>query len=718
MFQLTWQDATAWRSHAGTAPIPPGPADPAVDRAGIFYWEEHCVECSAPQCYSACQLFVARRDGRCARFLYGILPNPDVSGLFAYGADISFRRWAKLETKWPARPAMKSVHQVRFQGKWVNRVEHLTGKLVPLAQRLWPQKRFSGNCTHVRRNVIRGLSTAPKSHTVTPDALYVKCFSPETQTIRIQLELVTTAPVFRTSLTIHPGWNEHVIDAAELLDRAAGLPGRLQLSIENDLQVRLIFTWLDLVCFSETSPRRKKSPTDLARSGSGLHQIRHQSTSTAASTAVASSTTMVAVDSSTNSAPASDTSPPVSAAPASVKPAAKVKCVAWDLDNTLWSGVIGDAGPDGVTASPVILNMIRQLDERGILQTVVSKNEHAVAWKKIEQLNLADYFLYPAIHWGPKSRSVEQIAGELNINVDTFAVIDDSSFERAEIVSSLPQVRVFDPAEGVSILQRLEFDVPVTAESKIRRQSYLTEARRRTVSQSWRGDYSDFLRSCNMVLQIRRPQPDDRPRCLELIQRSNQFNLSGKRYTPDEFDRLLESSSDESFCIEVSDSFGGYGIVGFASFHNDPRDPQLTEFVLSCRVAQKMVEPTFLLWYAARLHRRGVTHLSALLNVTDRNKPLQDVLKSLQFERVAQQGNQQLLRMTFEDHPKVPDVISLDDGTLSEHNSGDRTSCETHGDGFDGGRAGCDALQAIPLRSHTDFRSNDFPAISSERKAA
>ena len=132
-------------------------------------------------------------------------------------------------------------------------------------------------------------------------------------------------------------------------------------------------------------------------------------------------------------------------------PAKKIKCVCWDLDNTLWNGVIGDDGTDGVIVNNKIIDLINEFDKKGILQTITSKNEYEIAWSKIKQLGLDKFFLYPAINWGPKSESIKQIAKELNIGIDTFALIDDSEWEREEVSSNCPQVRVYHPDKIITL---------------------------------------------------------------------------------------------------------------------------------------------------------------------------------------------------------------------------------------------------------------------------
>ena len=277
------------------------------------------------------------------------------------------------------------------------------------------------------------------------------------------------------------------------------------------------------------------------------------------------------------------------------KPANKVKCVAWDLDNTLWQGVAGDAGKDGVRLNEDAVALMRQLDERGILQTIASKNTYEVVWPFIEESGLNRYFLYPAINWGRKSRNLMSIAKELNININTFALIDDSVFERDEVKSELPQVRVYDVDEIKDILSKAEFDVPVTSETKLRRQSYQLEVKRKRICASWDGDYDSFLKSCEMRLRLFTPcDAASSDRCLELINRSNQYNISGVRYTKEEFAGLLADNDTCCYAISVSDKYGDYGIVGFASTVVAGDTLCLKDFVMSCRVAQKKVERAFI----------------------------------------------------------------------------------------------------------------------------
>lgn len=229
-----------------------------------------------------------------------------------------------------------------------------------------------------------------------------------------------------------------------------------------------------------------------------------------------------------------------------------------------------------------------------LIQTAVSKNNHADVIPLLQRFGLEDYFLYPAINWGAKSENLRQIADHLNINIDTFALIDDSPFERRQVTAALPMVRVYPETDLEQLLSRPEFDVAVTAMNKQRRLSYVTEQKRERAKAMFAEDYADFLRSCELRLRLFAPREKaDVDRCLELIQRSNQLKLSTRTFDAAGFERLLKSDDDLSIAMYCEDKFGSCGIVGFATVREAGATPVITDFAMSCRVANKRLERTF-----------------------------------------------------------------------------------------------------------------------------
>jgi FkbH-like protein len=288
-----------------------------------------------------------------------------------------------------------------------------------------------------------------------------------------------------------------------------------------------------------------------------------------------------------------------------------------------------------------VVETIKDLDRRGIIHTVVSKNDHDAAWAVIERCGLKDYFIHPAINWAPKSVNVKQVAKRINIGTDSIALIDDSAFERAEVSETLPEVRVYSEKDIRRLPELPEFDIPVTAMSLQRRHSYLTEMERDRIREGYGDNYESFLKSCGMELRIFIPTSGpDKKRCWELLQRSNQLNLSSRRYTESEFEELLLKPGVLCLAMDCTDRFGGYGIVGFSSIDESLDVPRLVDFAMSCRVAQKRVEHALFQWLAERVKRMNRRALTATLKKTHKNSPLVEVFKALPFVTIAEDASE------------------------------------------------------------------------------
>lgn len=274
------------------------------------------------------------------------------------------------------------------------------------------------------------------------------------------------------------------------------------------------------------------------------------------------------------------------------KPADKVKCVVWDLDHTLWDGILIETEDESkIQLKNQVKETICALDERGILQSIASKNEYDHAWKVVENLGVSEYFLYPQIHWDAKSISMEQIAKNLNIGIDSLAFIDDSVFEREQVRSELPQIRVYDANEVGKLLSYPEFQVMVTDESRNRRSMYLAEMKRKELQNADKEDIVNFLKKCHLEITVFEPKTEEEiNRCYELVIRTNQLNMSGKKYTRGEFEDVLIRKDVHNFAFTCKDDFGSYGIVGFGQYQVCNNVIVFDEFAMSCRVAGKYVE--------------------------------------------------------------------------------------------------------------------------------
>jgi FkbH-like protein len=333
----------------------------------------------------------------------------------------------------------------------------------------------------------------------------------------------------------------------------------------------------------------------------------------------------------------------------------KVKCVVWDLDNTLWDGVLAEDGIDKLRLKPEIGAVIQALDARGILNSIASKNNAQEALEVIRRFKLEEYFLRPQISWGPKSQSIQAIAKQLNIGLDSLVFIDDSTFEREEVKAACPEVRTLAAEEYGTFLAREEFQVPVTEESKERRKLYRVEIDRQVLAQSFSNDYMAFLRHCRIQVKVQRMTEENLERVHELTQRTNQMNFSGNRYDRAVLRTVLTDRDLDTFVLSCEDRFGSYGVIGFAIV--DRRQPVLTDLMFSCRIQSKRVEHAFLAYLIRRYIAETARDFYANYRKSPRNAPSGQVFADLRMEQVETRDGVLILRF-----PRGQEV--LEDGVI------------------------------------------------------
>ncbi|NUR60138.1 MAG: HAD-IIIC family phosphatase [Catenulispora sp.] len=295
-----------------------------------------------------------------------------------------------------------------------------------------------------------------------------------------------------------------------------------------------------------------------------------------------------------------------------------VKCLIWDLDNTLWQGTIAEQ--DEVVLSDAVRAAIIGLDERGILQSVASRNDFDHAWSRLEKLGVAEYFVAPRIGWSAKSGMVRQIADELAFAPKAIAFIDDMPAERAEVSHHLPEVRCY-PAERAAELTGLPEFTPkvVTADGRRRRQMYQAAARREDARAEFAGPDEDFLRTLGIVLRIARATDEEITRVEELTLRTSQMNATGVHYSDAALRSLLADESHEVLVVTLDDKFGGYGAVGVLLIEKFEPVWNVKLLATSCRVVFSGAGSVLLRWLADAAAGAGV-HLVADFRKTDRNR--------------------------------------------------------------------------------------------------
>jgi FkbH-like protein len=340
------------------------------------------------------------------------------------------------------------------------------------------------------------------------------------------------------------------------------------------------------------------------------------------------------------------------------QPVTPVKCVVWDLDDTVWEGVLAEGG--GTALRPGVEALLRTLDSRGVLHSVASRNEHGRAMERLEKFGLAEYFLAPQIGWQPKSRMLRAIAEELNIAVDSLLFLDDSPFERAEVEDACPEVRVLDSADLTGLADRPDLDPPVTPEARERRQLYRRAEQRRAHEESFEGPRVEFLRSLDMRLTIAPAGPDDLVRAAELTQRTHQLNTTGLEFSAAELRELMDRDDQTLLVMSLEDRFGSYGTIGLVllGLHDDT-EWRIRLFLMSCRVMGRNVGGAVLTHLARTADTRGLA-LTADFLPNEVNRQMYMVYRLTGFKDTARRGPVQTLRLAPGAGRDFPDYLRVE----------------------------------------------------------
>lgn len=312
------------------------------------------------------------------------------------------------------------------------------------------------------------------------------------------------------------------------------------------------------------------------------------------------------------------------------------KCLILDLDNTLWGSVIGEDGVNGIeigkeTAVAEAYTAFQEyclaLRRRGILLAVCSKNDPGIAKSGFSHpdsvLTLEDFAAFKA-NWEPKDRNILEIAGELNLGLDSFVFVDDNPAERAIVSGQLPEVTVPDVGSEVAlypaILEAGHFfeTVSLSNEDLQRTESYAANATRSTLKAKF-ANYDEYLDSLRMTAEIAPFQPVYLERITQLINKSNQFNLTTRRYTFAEVDQISSDANYTACTARLRDVFGDNGLISVVIGRRQGVDLHMDLWLMSCRVLKRDVELAMLDYLVERAGNDGIERIIGYFKRTAKN---------------------------------------------------------------------------------------------------
>jgi methoxymalonate biosynthesis protein len=352
-------------------------------------------------------------------------------------------------------------------------------------------------------------------------------------------------------------------------------------------------------------------------------------------------------------------------APGLPQPAdAVIKCVVWDIDNTLLDGVYLESRGQLPPADLVLAGVLRELAGRGILQALASRNPPDAA-EYVRAVTACDFAAIEC-GWGSKAEAIERIAAELDVPADAVAFVDDDMLERAEVAAALPDVLVLTPQDAAEAADWPQFSpAVVTAEARRRGQLYAERRRRQAAASAFGGSRDEFLRHVGTRITIAPATRAELPRLHELSVRTHQLNSGGEPVTEAELSGLLESTGYEVATLRLADDFGDDGLVGAAILARNGIWTA-TLIMMSCRALGRGALDALLAWTCRAAARAGAAELAVPCLVTDRNVPMRLALAAAglraELGAVAADGRAIFRRSLGGGMPEIPDWVTVEGG--------------------------------------------------------
>ena len=327
------------------------------------------------------------------------------------------------------------------------------------------------------------------------------------------------------------------------------------------------------------------------------------------------------------------------------------KCIVLDLDNTLWGGIVGEDGYNGIDLGDTppgkafveFQKILLSLHQRGIILAINSKNNVADAMEVIKNhpnmILREENFACMKINWNDKLSNMQEIANELNIGLESIVFFDDDPTNRELMRSIIPEVLTpelpKDPSQLPIVISDLnDFNVlKITDEDSKRGEMYLQQRKRVELSQKTK-NLDDFLSQLDIKVKIKTASEFTLPRISQLTLKTNQFNLTTKRYQEEEIRNFINSPDKVVACAQVTDKFGDNGITAVYIINKDSNEEwSIDTMLLSCRIMGKGVEEGILDHIIQEARNVGVTRIKANYIATKKNKPVENFLPNFGFKK-------------------------------------------------------------------------------------
>ena len=349
------------------------------------------------------------------------------------------------------------------------------------------------------------------------------------------------------------------------------------------------------------------------------------------------------------------------------------KCIVLDLDNTLWGGIVGEDGFNGIKLGPEppgnafmeFQRVLLSLHQRGIILAINSKNNFDDAIKVIKEhpymILKEEHFASMCINWNDKVSNMKEIIKEINIGSDSLVFIDDDPVNREFVKSIFPEILVVnlsnDPSSYIREIENLiDFSVlKITDEDRNRGKMYVNQKKVMELEKTSK-DLKTFLNQLNLKIIIKNVDEFTLPRISQLILKTNQFNLTTKRYQEIDIEKMIQDSSFIINSVQVEDKFGDNGITGVFIIKKENKiEWRIDTFLMSCRIMGRDIEKGIMTYIINEARKNNIEKINADFFPTQKNKPVENFLSDNEFKR-----NGQFWTYEIKSKIKLPEYLRME----------------------------------------------------------
>lgn len=352
------------------------------------------------------------------------------------------------------------------------------------------------------------------------------------------------------------------------------------------------------------------------------------------------------------------------------------KCLVLDLDNTLWGGVAGEDGIDGIRLGPdpegrpfwEFQKRLAALHDRGVVLALNSRNNPEDALTILRNhphmILKEDFFAAVRINWEDKAENLKSIAEELNLGIESFVFLDDDPANRARMRQAFPEVRVEDLPEDPALYTRMLMNLDafqslqLTDEDFQKGKMYAQEKKRRAVEQT-AGDLTSYLRALEMEVTLENGGEKSVPRIAQLTQKTNQFNMMTRRYQEEDILGFVRDPASWVFLAAVRDQYGENGITAAVIVKKNGKAWEIDTFLMSCRIIGRRVEEVLMAHLLAEARKAGAEAVLGKFIPTEKNAPANGFYARCGFECVEKKDGAEIWRRALEKPFTAPDFISV-----------------------------------------------------------